>query len=74
MADKVRIGDKYHAIQDRIRETPLLERLDKAQTMIGKMCSEGRPPKMTIPVQPTDEDVFITTTLRDAMEAIQNGR
>jgi hypothetical protein len=29
------------------------------------MCSEGRPPKMSIPVQWNDDDFFICTTLRD---------
>ena len=46
------------------------ERFDRAIEMIGAMCSEGRPPKMSIPVQPDDEDIFITDTLREARDYI----
>lgn len=49
-----------------IRETPLSERLDKCRKAIGDMCAEGRPPKMTIPAQWYDEDIYISTTLMDA--------
>lgn len=52
--------------EEKVRETPLLERLEKAGQMIGDMCCNHRPPKMSIPVQPTDEDFFIGTTLQDA--------
>jgi hypothetical protein len=44
---------------------PLLERLEQCRSLIGRMCSEHRPPKMTIPVQWYDEDFYINTTLRD---------
>lgn len=55
-----------------IRESaPLIERLDKCHEMIGKMCANGRPPKMTIPVRWDDEDLFIATTLQDAVEYIK---
>lgn len=57
-------------ILEKIKETPLLERIDKAIDMICAMCAEGRYPKMSIPVQPTDEDVFISETLRDAKSLI----
>jgi len=50
----------------------LIERLDKCHEMIGKMCKEGRPPKMTIPVQWHDEDFFISVTLQDAIRAQQD--
>ena len=53
-------------LEARVREEDLLTRLEKCQAMIGKMCSEGRAPKMSIPVQHTDEDFYICTTLRDA--------
>jgi hypothetical protein len=59
-------SDKHIALENRVRETPLLERLENSAAMIGKMCSEGRPPKMSIPVAHYDEDFFICTTLRDA--------
>jgi len=54
-----------------VRQTPLKERLTLADEMIGQMCSQGRPPKMTIPVQATDEDFFIGVTLRDARAEIE---
>ena len=55
-------------LKDRIREIPLIERLDTCQSMIGKMCKEGRPPIMHIPVSWDDEDYFICTTIRDAIK------
>lgn len=57
-------------ILEQIKQTPLLERIDKAIDMISAMCRDGRCPKMSIPVQPTDEDVFISETLRDAKSLI----
>lgn len=57
-------------IENQIRKTPLIERLEKSRKIIGKLASEGRYPKMSIPVQPTDEDIFVSTTLLDAMEFI----
>ncbi len=57
-------------LEKRVRDSgSLIERLDKCHEMIGKMCSEGRPPKMTIPVQWHDEDFFIAVTLQDAIRA-----
>lgn len=53
-------------LKERIREVPSPERLEKVLAMIEKMCSETRPPLMSIPVQPNDEDIFITTTIEDA--------
>lgn len=50
---------------------PLLDRLDTCHEMIGQMCKNGRPPKMTIPVRWDDEDFFIATTLEDAREYIK---
>lgn len=49
-----------------VRETPLLERLNKCRDMIADMCKERRPPKMTIPVQWYNEDFYIIQTLQDA--------
>ena len=57
-------------LEARVREIPLQERLVRCRSMIGKMCSEGRPPKMTIPVQWNDEDFFISVTIKDALNAI----
>lgn len=58
-------------IEKRIRETPLKERLERSMSMIGKMCSEGRPPKMSIPVEWYDEDFFIITTIKDAIAQLE---
>lgn len=58
----------------RIREVPLLERLDRSNSMIAKMCSERRPPKMTIPVQWYDEDYFICLTVKDAKESLASNQ
>ncbi len=44
--------------------------LDEAASRIGKMCSELRPPRMSIPVQADDDDVFITTALKQAADLI----
>ena len=57
-----------------LRKIPLEERLKKCQGMIGKMCSEGRPPKMTIPVHWDDEDFFISNTIGDALEKIASSQ
>ena len=47
-----------------MRMDELCERGEDCQRRIGKMCSEGRPPSMSIPVRPEhDDDVFISTTL-----------
>jgi len=43
---------------------------ERAIEMIGDMCKEGRPPKMTIPVRDTDEDLFITKTIEALVERI----
>ena len=52
-----------------VRAIPLHDRITMCQVMIGKMCKEGRPPKMSIPVQWDDEDFFIVTTLSDILGA-----
>jgi len=39
--------------------------------MIRKMCAEGRSPKMSIPVQWNDEDIFIITTIADALKELE---
>mgnify|MGYP001606486769 CR=1 FL=1 len=52
-------------LESRVREMDLLTRLEECERRIGRMCSEGRCPKMSIPVQWNDDDFFICTTLRD---------
>lgn len=54
----------------RIREIPLSDRLDRSNSMIAKMCSQHRGPKMTIPVQWDDEDYFICLSVKDAKKKI----
>lgn len=54
--------------------TKLIQRIGEAINRISKMCSEGRPPKMSIPVRPEDDDIFISETLvlcRDVLRAAQ---
>ncbi len=58
-------------IIEEIQRTPPLVRLEMAQTMIRKMCGELRPPQMSIPPESTDEDLFISVTLQDAVKAIE---
>ena len=65
-------SDGEKELKERIQSIPLLERLDKSQDMIAKMCSEGRPPKMSIPLQWDDDDCYISQTLKDAGEVINN--
>ena len=54
-----------------VESAPLLERLDDCMSRIGKMCSERRPPKMTIPVHWNDDDVFIVATIKEAVEQLR---
>ena len=54
------------SMQGRIRCTPIMKRLEMCSEIVGKMCAEGRPPKMSIPVSWEDEDIFLTTTIEDA--------
>ncbi len=49
----------------------LNERIIQCRGFIGKMCSEGRCPKMSIPANPDrDEDIIITRTLNDAQDEL----
>lgn len=57
-------------LEEKVRQSgSLVERLNACRDRIGKMCSERRPPSMTIPVQWSDDDFFIDTTLKDAIAA-----
>lgn len=64
------MGDTYKALQERLRTVPLNERLAKIPELVGQMCSKGRPPRMTVPVQWDDDDVWISTTVTDALARI----
>lgn len=59
-------------LMDRVKASgTLMKRLYECRSRIGAMCSEGRPPKMTIPTSWCDDDFFITTTLQEAREEIE---
>ena len=58
-------------LKKRLREIPLPERIKACKKMIGRMCREGKPPKMTIPVQWDDEDFYIVNTLKDIEEELK---
>ena len=62
MSDK-----RLEELQDKVREMPMEQRLARVRAMIIEMCRTERLPKMSIPVQATDEDLFIMTTLEDAI-------
>lgn len=50
----------------------LIARLDDCQSRIGKMCSEHRGPRMSIPARPDyDDDLVICQTIRDTMEHLR---
>lgn len=62
---------RHEELEGIVRESgSLSERLVISRSRIGKMCSESRPPKMTIPAQWNDDDFFISTTINDAMREI----
>lgn len=64
---------RLEELEQKVRESgSLFDRLDSCHTRIGKMCSEGRPPKMTIPVNWDDDDFFISVTLVDSQEYIRH--
>jgi len=64
---------KQEELEKKIRASAsLVERLADSKARIGKMCSDLRPPKMSIPVNWNDDDVFITVALQDAIAAQQS--
>lgn len=64
-------SESERVVKKQARTFGVEKRIEMAHSMIGKMCAEGRPPKMSIPVQGTDEDVFITVLLSDLREMIR---
>ena len=64
------MSEKRERLEARVREYPLKYRLERCREMIGQMCSEHRCPKMSIPVDWDDEDFYIVTTLKDAIDAL----
>lgn len=62
------IPSKEQVLEQRVRESGgLLERLEDCRRRIGKMCSERRGPRMSIPVEWNDDDYFICLTIKDAI-------
>lgn len=35
----------------------IIEEIEKAHKILGSLCKEARPPRMSIPAEPTDEDL-----------------
>lgn len=53
----------------------LKERVTKCRSMIGRMCSEGEHPRMSVPADPErDEDLYITDTLDKLFVELQVAR
>ena len=49
-----------------------MARLRKIREMIGAMCADGRPPRMSIPARPNeDEDIVISDAADDAADLIE---
>ena len=56
------------AIEQKIRGFgSLVERLQECNRRVRRMCVTGKPPKMSIPASWNDDDVFISTTIKDAI-------
>jgi hypothetical protein len=53
-----------------MNKTELLSRLAESIKRISGMCSELRPPRMSIPVRDEDDDIFIIGALQDAINAL----
>jgi len=63
MADEQKTAEMWAA---------LIERLQDSQARIARMCSEARPPKMSIPADPVrDDDLVICAAIRDAIAALR---
>lgn len=62
--------ESVRKIKEQARQGKIESRIEKAHKMIGAMCAEGRPPRMSVPVQGTDEDQFISILLDDLLEMI----
>lgn len=56
--------------KSQIRRIPLSRRLRDSQQIVNSLVREDRRPRMSLPIRPTDEDVFLATTLADALELI----
>ena len=64
--------DVLDSIEQRIQESaPLLDRLRECHARIGRMCAERRGPRMSIPAEWHDDDMFICTTIEEAYDRIE---
>lgn len=60
-------------LEQRVRDSgSLSERLKDSRKRIGNMCAEHRGPRMTIPVEWSDDDFFICLALKDATSKIED--
>jgi hypothetical protein len=65
-------SSKHNELVKQVRESgDLKSRLNQSQQRISVMCRTNQAPSMSIPVQWSDDDFFITTTLRDAVEGLE---
>lgn len=65
------MNKSIEAIEQQIRASAsLTDRLRQARQRIAAMCSQKRGPRMSIPAQFDDDDLFISTTLSDAIAEI----
>lgn len=64
------MSEREEALKARVRETPLLERLQDCRKRVGDMCAERRGPRMSIPVEYRDDDFYICLTVEDAKTEI----
>lgn len=59
------------SIEKRVRDSAeLADRLEECKRRVGNICATGKQPKMSIPVEWYDDDIFIITTLKDAIIAL----
>lgn len=49
-----------------------VERLKEARRIVWSMCADGRPPRMSIPAEDTDEDVFIVDTITATIALLES--
>jgi len=58
-------------VSERPDDTELTRRIDESMTRIARMAAEGKPPRMSIPVNSErDDDVFICDTFRQVKDAL----
>lgn len=57
---------------EKLSDAELIERIEAAMSRVAKMASEGRGPRMSVPVDfERDDDVFICDTLREAARRLR---